>query len=170
MKKAGSIKWPACNPQLISVDELKPYANNSRTHSVDQIAQIADSIREWGFTNPILIDENKNIIAGHGRLMAAERLRLEQVPCIIAEGWTEKQKKAYVIADNKLALNAGWDIPVLKMELANLDTAGFNLKLTGFSVSELGGLFNIEPDNGASEKKKAMVKCPHCGEEFAKGK
>jgi len=138
--KTDSIKWPADNPVRKSVAELIPYARNSRTHSAEQIAQIAASIKEWGFTNPILIDPEGGIIAGHGRLLAARHLGLEEVPCIVADGWTEAQKKAYVIADNKLALNAGWDEELLKLEFDDLDTEGFDLELTGFSLDEIKAL------------------------------
>lgn len=111
--------------------ELIPFAKNSRTHSVEQVEQIMASIREWGFTNPILIDEHGMVIAGHGRLMAAERLQLEEVPCIIAAGWSEEQKRAYVIADNQLPLNAGWDTGVLASELQALNELGFDIGLIG---------------------------------------
>ena len=102
------------------VNELIPYINNSRTHSEEQVNQIVASINEFGFTNPLLIDEKDNIIAGHGRLMASKKLGMEEVPCIVLKGLTEAQKKAYIIADNKMALNAGWDDELLKIELENL--------------------------------------------------
>lgn len=120
--------------------DLIPYARNSRTHSEEQIAQIAASIREFGFTNPIIIDPENNIIAGHGRLLAAQKIGLKEVPCVVVSGWSEAQKKAYVIADNKLALNAGWDEEMLKLEFDELDDLGFNLELTGFSLDEIGNL------------------------------
>lgn len=100
-----------------NVDELIPYVNNSRTHNAEQIKQICASINEFGFTNPILIDEKNMIIAGHGRLMASQKLGMDTVPCIVLEGLTEAQKKAYIIADNKMALNAGWNEELLKLEL-----------------------------------------------------
>jgi len=120
------------------VKDLIPYARNSRTHSDEQITQIASSIREFGFTNPIIIDDKNNIIAGHGRIMAANKLGIKEVPCVVVSGWTEAQKKAYVIADNKLALNAGWDEQMLKLEFDELGELGFNLELTGFSLDEIG--------------------------------
>ena len=120
------------------VKDLIPYARNSRTHSNEQITQIASSIREFGFTNPIIIDDKNNIIAGHGRIMAANKLGIKEVPCVVVSGWTEAQKKAYVIADNKLALNAGWDEQMLKLEFDELGELGFNLELTGFSLDEIG--------------------------------
>jgi len=114
--------------------ELIPYVNNSRTHSDKQVQQVASSIKEFGFTNPILIDEESGIIAGHGRLLAAEKLGLDEVPTITLEGLTETQRKAYVIADNKLALNSGWDDELLKVELENLSSAEFNLDVLGWDV------------------------------------
>jgi len=105
----------------VAVADLIPYVNNSRTHSDEQVTQVAASIREFGFTNPILIDDEGTIIAGHGRLMAAKKLNMEEVPCITLCGLTEAQKKAYVIADNQLALNAGWDVDMLKLEIETLD-------------------------------------------------
>ena len=119
------------------VKDLIPYVNNSRTHSEEQVNQICASINEFGFTNPLLIDEKDSIIAGHGRLMASKKLGMEEVPCIVLEGLTEAQKKAYIIADNKMALNAGWDEELLKIELENLKELDFDLELTGFNVDEL---------------------------------
>lgn len=124
--------------------ELIPYANNSRTHSDDQVAQICASIREYGFTNPILIDEDGTIIAVHGRAKAAMRLGMESVPCIVLRGLTKAQKKAYVIADNKMALNAGWDEEKLRLELEGLKELDFDLSLTGFSEEEMKDL--LDPD------------------------
>ena len=111
------------------VADLIPYANNSRTHSDEQVTQVAASIKEFGFTNPLLIDEKSGIIAGHGRLMAAKKLGLEQVPTITLEGLTDAQRKAYVIADNKLALNSGWDNELLSLEIAQLGDMGFDIDL-----------------------------------------
>lgn len=119
------------------VQELIPYVNNSRTHSEEQINQICASMNEFGFTNPLLIDEKDSIIAGHGRLMASKKLGMEEVPCIVLKGLTEAQKKAYIIADNKMALNAGWDEELLKIEIENLKELDFDLELTGFNVDEL---------------------------------
>ena len=124
------------------VQDLIPYVNNSRTHSEEQINQICASINEFGFTNPLLIDEKDSIIAGHGRLMASKKLGMEEVPCIVLEGLTEAQKKAYIIADNKMALNAGWDEELLKIELESLESLNFNLELTGFDLAEIDLLFN----------------------------
>src|SRR5690242_19511815 len=116
---------------------LIPFAKNARTHSDAQVAQIAASIREFGFTNPILVDGDNGIIAGHGRLLAARKLGMDTVPTIELAGMSETQKRAYIIADNKLSLNAGWDEDLLGLELADLGSLGFNLSLTGFSDLEL---------------------------------
>ena len=132
--------WPVDKVERRHINSIVPYARNSRTHSDEQVAQIAASIKEWGFTNPILIDIDGEIIAGHGRLMAAQKLGLTEVPCITAVGWTDAQKKAYVIADNKLALNAGWDMEALRIELDELGDLDFNLDLTGFSADEIANL------------------------------
>ncbi len=127
-----------------SVDALIPYAKNSRTHSESQVAQIAASIKEWGWTTPLLVDESGGIIAGHGRLLAAQKLGMKEVPVIVADGWTDHQKRAYIIADNKLALNAGWDEELLAIELADLRDAGFDLDLIGFDGEELSVIFDDE--------------------------
>ena len=122
--------------QDVAVNKLIPYAKNSRTHSDQQVAQIAASIKEFGFRNPILVD-GVGVIAGHGRLLAAQKLGLDKVPTIDCSDMTESQKKAYIIADNKLALNAGWDNDLLKLEIGDLQDENFNIDLLGFDVSEL---------------------------------
>lgn len=129
--------------------DLIPYARNSRTHSDEQVAQIAASIREFGFTNPVLIDGDGGIIAGHGRVMAARKLGMPDVPCIRLAHLTDTQKRAYIIADNKLALNAGWDEEMLKVEFAELDEMGFDLELTGFSLEDISPK-NEEQDKAAN--------------------
>jgi hypothetical protein len=129
------------NIEQVKIDKLIPYARNSRTHSDAQVAQIAASIKEFGFTNPVLIDETGSIIAGHGRVMAARKLAIADVPSIRLTHLTEAQKKAYIIADNKLALNAGWDDEMLAVELADLKDMGFDLDLIGFSTDEIKLLF-----------------------------
>lgn len=123
--------------ETIQIDALIPYARNSRTHSDAQVAQIAASIKEFGFTNPVLIDSNGGIIAGHGRVLAARKLGLTDVPCIRLDHLTDAQKRAYVIADNRLALNSGWDMEMLKVEFADLQELGFDLELTGFDLDEI---------------------------------
>lgn len=147
-----NAKWPAFNVERKETTKLVPYARNSRTHSDEQVAQIAASIKEWGFTTPILIDENNGIIAGHGRLMAAQRLGITEVPCIVATDWTEAQKRAYVIADNKLALNAGWDNEMLAVEFGELKDLNFDLSLTGFGEDEIGALFPDEVKQGLTDE------------------
>jgi DNA modification methylase len=126
--------------ELIDIESLIPYARNSRTHSDSQVAQIAASIKEFGFTNPVLIDADSGIIAGHGRIMAARKLGLVDIPCIRLGHLTEAQKRAYVIADNKLALNSGWDNEMLLVEFAELEDLGFDLDLTGFVQEEIDAL------------------------------
>ncbi len=123
--------------QEIPVEDLSVYVNNSRTHSTEQVKQISNSIKEFGFTNPLLIDKNKEIIAGHGRLMAAKQLGLDKVPCIELSNLSEKQKKAYVIADNQLALNAGWNESILSMEIGDLSDNDFDISLLGFNDLDL---------------------------------
>ena len=128
---------PADKVEKWEISRLTPYARNSRTHSDEQIGQIAASIKEWGWTTPVLVDEDGSIIAGHGRTLAAQRLKMTEVPVMVAKGWSDAKKRAYVIADNKLAMNAGWDPEMLKIELGALDAAGFNLELTGFTGDDL---------------------------------
>lgn len=139
------------NIEHLDVSVLVPYAQNSRTHSNEQIDQISASIKEFGFTNPILIDENGGIIAGHGRVMAAKSMGLKQVPCLRLAHLSENQKRAYVIADNKLALNAGWDETVLKLELQALMDDGFDLGLTGFSFDEFKDIKSEDESGGLTE-------------------
>ena len=128
---------PADKVEQWDITKLVPYARNSRTHSDAQVAQIAASIKEWGWTTPVLVDEDGSIIAGHGRTLAAQRLKMTQVPVMVAKGWSDTKKRAYISADNKLAMNAGWDAEMLKIELGALDAAGFNLELTGFTGDDL---------------------------------
>jgi DNA modification methylase len=137
--------WPADAVERQAVAELVPYAGNARTHSEAQVAQIAESIKAFGFTVPVLIDPAGGIIAGHGRVMAAKLLGLADVPVMVANGWTESQKRAYVLADNKIALNAGWDDALLRAELEALRGSEFDLGLTGFDAAELAGIFDMRP-------------------------
>jgi 16S rRNA G966 N2-methylase RsmD len=139
---------PADKVEQWPIEKLVPYAKNSRTHSEEQVAQIAASIREWGFTTAVLVDESGSIIAGHGRVMAARKLGLSSLPVMVAAGWTDAQKRAYVIADNKLALNAGWDNELLALELGELGDAGFDLELTGFTDEEIKALMPVEVTEG----------------------
>jgi ParB-like chromosome segregation protein Spo0J len=150
------------------VEELTPYSRNSRTHSDAQVAQIAASIREFGFINPVLVDAENNIIAGHGRVLAARKLGLEEVPCVLHDHLTETQRKAYILADNKLALNAGWDEDMLRLELRELGDMGFDLELTGFDEVEVEALnHKVNIDDFFSDREGEVPKepklCPHCG-------
>jgi DNA modification methylase len=134
-----------------AVDALIPYARNSRTHSDAQVAQIAASIKDFGWTNPVLIDGDNGIIAGHGRLLAARKLGQDEVPTIQLAGLSDAQKRAYIIADNKLALNAGWDDELLALELGELQELGFDIELTGFSADELEDLVEVEQVEGNTD-------------------
>jgi ParB-like chromosome segregation protein Spo0J len=169
------MKNPSDKIERRTLDELIPYARNSRTHSDEQISQIAASIKEWGFTSAVLIDSDGGIIAGHGRVMAARKLGMKDVPVMVAEGWTDAQKKAYIIADNKLALNAGWDADLLQIELNELNSQDFEMGLIGFDANELtiamglGADFDAgtEEDQGKLDETKPTT-CPSCGHEFHK--
>ena len=134
------------------VSELVPYVRNARTHSDEQVAQLAGSIKEFGWTNPILVDNDGGIIAGHGRLLAAQRLKMDEVPTIQIGGLSEAQRRALVLADNKLALNAGWDIDLLKVELSDLNEQGFDIALTGFSVDEISKLLAPAGTDGLTDQ------------------
>ena len=130
------------NYKTVLVSDLIPYARNSRTHSEVQINKIASSIKEFGFLNPVLIDKDNGIIAGHGRVMAAQKLGLKEVPVLQIGHLSETQKRAYIIADNRLALDAGWDEEMLRVEFAELADNGFNLELTGFEIKEISSIFD----------------------------
>ena len=130
--------------EYINVDDLKAYERNARTHSDEQIKQVAESIKEFGFTNPVLIDEHNELIAGHGRTLAAKSICMKKVPAIRLKGLTDAQKKALRIADNQLALNAGWDEELLRIELGELQDVDFNLDVMGFSEEELDALLLAE--------------------------
>ena len=124
-EKADAVKhWPADKVERWPIERLIPYARNARTHSDEQVDQIAASIREWGWTNPVLVSEDGTIIAGHGRVLGARKLGLHEVPVMVATGWTKAQIRAYALADNKLALNAGWDEELLALEIAELQEIG----------------------------------------------
>jgi len=169
-------KKPLPEITMAKTTDLIPYARNSRTHSEEQVIQIASSIKEFGFTNPILTDGDGGIIAGHGRVMAAKKLGLDEVPTISLAHLTDAQRKAYVIADNKLALNAGWDEELLALELSELREMDFDLSLTGFDGEEIERALNPpEPDDSYPESSAQEIdadefemecKCPKCGFEF----
>ena len=129
--------------QLISIDKLVPYVNNARTHSAEQILKLRSSLREFGFVNPIIIDREFNVIAGHGRLMAAKEEGIEEVPCVFVDYLTDAQKKAYILADNRMAMDAGWDDELLKIEMEELQNLGYDLEFTGFDEKELADLFGM---------------------------
>lgn len=152
------------------VEDLIPYARNARTHSDEQVTQIASSIKEFGFNNPILLDGENGVIAGHGRLMAAKKLGLSEVPCIELQGLTQTQKKAYILADNKIALNSGWDYEILKVELEDLKTQDIDMDAIGFTDFDISSIDNDgffdEIDNTKPEKEPKTIKCPNCGEEI----
>lgn len=141
-----------------NIGDLIPYVNNSRTHSDEQVSQVAASIKEFGFTNPVLIDGDGGIIAGHGRVLAAKKLKLTEVPTITLTGLSEAQKKAYIIADNKLALNAGWDDELLALEIEGLIDSGFDTSLLGFTDTEVelitGGWDSDFDENDLPEEKE----------------
>jgi DNA modification methylase len=145
-----SVQWPADNIQRRNVSDLVPYARNARTHSDAQVAQIAASMKEWGWTNPVLIDEHGGIIAGHGRVLAAQRLNIPQVPTMTAVGWSDAKKRAYILADNQLALNAGWDMDMLKVEIGELDGLEFDISLIGFDDDFLANLL-IDGTDGLTD-------------------
>ena len=140
------MKHDAQRIEQLDIARLIPYARNSRTHSDYQVAQIAGSIREFGFTNPVLIDAEDGIIAGHGRVLAAQTLALASVPCLRLSHLTETQRRAYIIADNKLALNAGWDDAMLAVEFAELAAMGYDTALTGFTADEIASLSQDESE------------------------
>ena len=129
--------------KLVDIEKLVPYVNNARTHSQDQINKLRSSIREFGFINPVIIDKDYGVIAGHGRIMAAKEEGIKEVPCVFADHLNEAQKKAYILADNRMALDAGWDEELLRVEIESLEDYGFNVELTGFSPDELSSLFDL---------------------------
>ena len=129
--------------KLVDIEKLVPYVNNARTHSQDQINKLRSSIREFGFINPVIIDKDYGVIAGHGRIMAAKEEGIKEVPCVFADHLNEAQKKAYILADNRMALDAGWDEELLRVEIESLEDYGFNVELTGFSSEELSSIFDL---------------------------
>ena len=165
---------PADKVERWKIERLVPYARNARTHSDEQVAQIAASIREWGWTTPVLVDEDGGIIAGHGRTLAAQRLKMAEVPVMVARGWSDAKKRAYILADNKLALNAGWENELLNLELSELKELDFDLELIGFSADEIAALSfkekDLYPDSSTQEidpdDYNMGHQCPKCGFEF----
>ena len=160
--------------KTVPTDSLIPYVRNARTHSPQQVDKIAASIREFGFLSPIITDGQNGILAGHGRVMAAQKLGLDTLPTIDAAHLTEAQRRAYVLADNRTALDAGWDNDLLKIELQDLEAEGFGLSLTGFDLGELTSIF-LEPSMEAPDSSSKEIdpdayamdhKCPKCGFEY----
>lgn len=158
--KSGIKRQNTMKIETLKTADLIPYARNSRTHSDAQVAQIAGSIREFGFTNPVLIDADNGIIAGHGRVMAANKLGMDKVPCIRLAHLTEAQRKAYIIADNKLALNAGWDDEMLKLEIADLQALDFDIDLLGFGEDEIAALLAEEELPTVGEEEESIPDAP----------
>ncbi len=172
VKRSGEVVRIHDEHELLPVASLVPYARNSRTHSDQQVAQIAASLQEFGFTNPVLVDEAGGIIAGHGRIMAAQSLGLERVPCLRLRGLSPSQTRAYVIADNTLALNAGWDAGLLAAEIRALGAAGFDLPLIGFDAAELESLLGNLPQekpqkegSGGIDYQEKFAVLVHCEDE-----
>lgn len=167
-------RWP--------IERLVPYEKNARTHSAEQVAQIAASIQEFGFTNPILVASDDGILAGHGRLAAAKSMGLAEVPVIVLDHLSPEQRRAYILADNQLALNAGWDAELLQAEVMALNLADFDLSLLGFDEEWIAGLLEGDPnfapgsedDQGqldqlaSKEPTEIDCVCPSCGHEFIK--
>ena len=137
--------------QLVDINKLVPYANNARTHNKEQILKLRSSLREFGFVNPVIIDREYNVLAGHGRIMAAKEEGIAEVPCVYADHLTEAQKKAYILADNRMALDAGWDEELLSVEMQELQELGFDLSMTGFDEKELTDLLSVDADGEAKE-------------------
>lgn len=174
-RSGEETSWPASETELRDINALAPYPRNPRLHGAGQIDQIVASIKRWGFTIPLLADEAGQLIAGHARLEAAKRLELKRVPVMTARGWTEAQKRAYVIADNRLAMNSSWDDALLIDELAGLKVTDFDLAALGFTEAELADMIGA-PDADAFAPasqndqqrldQKSPVTCPECGHEF----
>lgn len=139
--------------EMVSIDKLVPYVNNSRTHSPEQINKLRSSLREFGFINPVIIDKDYGVIAGHGRLMAAKEEGIDEVPCVLVDYLTDAQKKAYIIADNRFAQDAGWDEELLRIEIESLQAEAFDISLTGFEDQELVDLFNDDESSKVKEDK-----------------
>lgn len=168
------MNWPADNLERWPIEKLTPYARNTRTHTPAQIDAIAASIKEWGWTMPVLADEDGTLIAGHARIQAAQKLGIAEVPVMLAKGWPEAKRRAYVIADNQLAIKgSGWDFELLASEIEGLGDEGFDLSLLGFSESELASL--IMDNAGTPESATKEINpdayamdhcCPKCGFEF----
>ena len=164
------------NQSMINISDIKPYANNARTHSTQQIEQIVKSIKEFGFTNPLLIDNDCNLIAGHGRLEAIRWLNnfdykdkpITQLPAVIVSDLSDTQRRALVIADNKIALNAGWDLDILKDELALLENENYDMDLLGFSDSEISEILDSVSDNDGGKQVYSNKELDFSNDDFSK--
>ena len=172
-KMDKSIHWPANEIRWWDIDDLQPYDKNSRTHTEAQIDQLCTSMGEWGWTVPILVDEHGGIIAGHGRYEAAKRLGYSKAPCTTAVGWTETQKRAYVIADNKLTENSTWDLERLGIELSEIRAEGFEISLTGFDDHKFAEILEDTDfsavgsiDENRLSDQQTECTCPKCGHKF----
>lgn len=170
-----ALLWPADQVERRPLASLIPNARNARTHSPEQVSQIAASMKEWGWTIPVLIDEEGGIIAGHGRVLAGHLLKYQEAPCMTARGWSDAKKRAYMIADNKLALNAGWDDEMLRLEFEELQEVGYPVELTGFdpaSIEKLLTADQFDPGNAENSGDLSQVDgalmCPHCGKRIDK--
>ncbi len=150
-KQEDAKRWPADSVERWKVEKLTPYARNARRHSDEQVSQIAASIEQFGFTIPVLVDEDGVIIAGHGRVMAAKLLNLPEVPVMVARGWSEDQRRAYTLADNQLTLNGAWDEDLLRIELGDLSDLDFDVKVIGFNDAELARLLASEDELGDAQ-------------------
>lgn len=171
MARASLLLPPQKSPviEVLKISTLMPYARNARTHSKEQIAKLAASIAEFGFTSPILIDADGMILAGHGRAIAAREAGLDEIPCIRLSHLTPEQARAYILADNRIALDAGWDKDLLSLELGDLHAAGVDVGALGFSPGELADLFlgDEEPEiTGEKKSKETAHTCPSCGHSF----
>ncbi len=155
-QETGKTVELAC---AIGDDTVEPYVNNARTHSPEQINKLRSSLREFGFINPVIIDRDYGVIAGHGRILAAKEEGISEVPCVFADHLTEAQKKAYIIADNRMAMDAGWDEELLRVEIESLQAADFDPLLTGFDEKELSELFE---DDGVVAKRMISMWMPNC--------
>lgn len=150
-KRSKAVAPPELKVELLATDSLLPYARNSRTHSEAQVAQIAASIKEFGFTNPVLVDGGSGILAGHGRVLAAKLLGMSSVPCISLAHLTDTQRRAYVIADNRIALNASWDMSILHDEVSELTSDGFDVALLGFEDFQVAAIAQAEDETPFDE-------------------
>lgn len=161
-KNAGELKI-----EYFPIEKLKPYERNARTHGKDQVGKIVASIKTFGWTKPIIVDEKHMVLAGHGALAAAKMMNLVRVPVIVRKGLTRTQKRAYIVADNKIAEESGWDLKALRFELGDLSKLGFDMTLTGFNPVEITNLIDpAPPSQERGGKSKIVHECPNCHHKF----